>query len=1093
MPSLSRDLRRQLEKTIAGNNGARQVAEVGAEESLQHLAVDRPEPHSTSSPEVKALRNQLRAHGRQLGDKLDPQRGTQTIDHLKQAVAYEHWHRMLFARFLAENDLLLHPEHGVALSLDEVKEIALGLGRDWIELAAEYAQRMLLREVFRLDDPALRVPLSPETRLELEKLLDSLPKEVFKSDDSLGWVYQFWQNDAKDRVDAELKSGEKADADGIPAKTQLFTEDYMVQFLLENTLGAWWTAKRGSPELPGYSWSYLRLDSDGAPCAGSFGAWPKRAGELRFLDPCMGSGHFLTFALPILAKMRATEEGLTIVEALTAVLRENLFGLELDARCSQIAAFNLAITAWRLADRHFELPRLNLACSGLGINSQEESWSGLAGSDGRKQDLMRWLFDLFNNAPTFGSLIDPRSVGKPIIDAELADLMPLLDQALAAERKSDEDRELAIAAQGVIASTQVLAARFHLVATNVPYLKSGNQAPLLKDFCGENYSLGKPDLATCFVQRCLSFCLPGGTAALVSPQNWLFQPAYLRLRKKLLKEYEWNFLAELGPHAFETISGEVVKVSLAAITRSQTDRDHHFVGIEVATEPDAFAKANALKRKSMAPAPQFAQIDNPEHRIVISGPIEGVLLSAFAQSHKGITTNDDPRFVRRFWEMPRIFGGWEFHQSTVKTTLPYGGREQVLLYESGHGELRALARSQDRDRRRDMQGINAWGKFGIAVSCTGSLPVSLYTGEKFDTNVAVLIPHRVEDLPALYAFCKSPEFSSQVRRIDKALKVTNATLVKIPYEHERWSRAGSLETIPTPDSSDPTQWLFGGAVGSSEQPLQTAVARLLGYQWPRQTGSAFLGCADLSADGLVNATDSDGIVCLPPVAGADSAATRLRTILQIAFGPAFSSARLLQGKRSRSIEDWLRDEFFEEHCRLFDDLPFIWHVWDGVKDGFHALVNFHKLDGKNLEKLIYSYLGDWTSRQRQDLANGVDGADTRLAAAEYLQGELKKILDGEAPYDIFVRWKPLCRQPIGWDPDLNDGVRANIRPWITAARLYKAAKPGVLRVRPNISFTKDPGKEPIRNPKEFPWFNGSTDRINDCHLSLEEKRRARGL
>ena len=125
---------------------------------------------------------------------------------------------------------------------------------------------------------------------------------------------------------------------------------------------------------------------------------------------------------------------------------------------------------------------------------------------------------------------------------------------------------------------------------------------------------------------------------------------------------------------------------------------------------------------------------------------------------------------------------------------------------------------------------------------------------------------------------------------------------------------------------------------------------------------------------------------------------------------------------------------------FFSSVHFVWHIWDGLKDGFHALVNYHKLDRRNLEKLIFSYLGDWLTRQRQDVQNGVEGADTRLAAAEHLQGELKKILEGKEPYDIFVRWKPLEKQSIGWEPDLNDGVRMNIRPWITEAKLYRATK-----------------------------------------------------
>jgi hypothetical protein len=217
-------------------------------------------------------------------------------------------------------------------------------------------------------------------------------------------------------------------------------------------------------------------------------------------------------------------------------------------------------------------------------------------------------------------------------------------------------------------------------------------------------------------------------------------------------------------------------------------------------------------------------------------------------------------------------------------------------------------------------------------------------------------------------------------------------------------------------------------------------------------------------------------------------------LLSASFGSEWSSSLLSQLLgRSRTLEDWLRDDFFDEHCALFHQRPIVWHIWDGLKDGFHALVNYHKLDRRNLEKLIFSYLGDWLTRQRQDVQNGVEGSDRRLVAAENLQVELRKILEGEAPYDVFVRWKSLDKQPIGWEPDLNDGVRMNIRPWITEARLYKATKPGILRVTPKIDYASDRGKEPDRDRKEFPWFAASAVRRNDHHLSLDEKRRARGL
>jgi hypothetical protein len=385
-----------------------------------------------------------------LGDKRDSRRGDQAITHLKQAVAYEHWHRMLFARFLAENDLLLPPEHGVALSLGEVKELALNQQRDWIDLAADFAQQMLLSAVFRPDDPALRVPLPLEKRMELEAKLNSLPRELFLANDSLGWVYQFWQKDAKEEVN---RSGVKIGADELAPVTQLFTDDYMVLFLLHNTLGAWWTSKRKAehkdPILPGYQWTYLRLNQDGVPAAGSFDHWPKNAREITLIDPSMGSGHFLTFALPILVGFRMEEEGLTREQAVEAVIRDNLFGLEIDNRCTQIAAFNLALTAWRMVGYRL-LPKLNLACAGLGINAKEEDWISLAGDDSLLRETMRELYQLFSRGPVLGSLINPHKAGTQLFTARFDRARPLLENALAQEHQDFNIGELAVTARGLI-------------------------------------------------------------------------------------------------------------------------------------------------------------------------------------------------------------------------------------------------------------------------------------------------------------------------------------------------------------------------------------------------------------------------------------------------------------------------------------------------------------------------------------------------------------------------------------------------------------------------------------------------------------------
>src|SRR2546425_7971517 len=236
MASLPDTLRRRLEKTVVE---AREVAEAGARAAVERLAVGRSEAFAEMAPTERELRVQLRAHAQQLGDSRK-ESGEQGIHRLVVECAYEHWHRMLFARFLAENRLLIHPEHGVSVTLAECEELAAEAGeKDGWRLAGRFAGRML-PAIFRPDDPVFSVRFAPEHQQALEALLAALPNEVFTADDSLGWVYQFWQSKRKDEVN---KRGNKIGADELPSVTQLFTEDYMVEFLLDNTLGAWHAGK----------------------------------------------------------------------------------------------------------------------------------------------------------------------------------------------------------------------------------------------------------------------------------------------------------------------------------------------------------------------------------------------------------------------------------------------------------------------------------------------------------------------------------------------------------------------------------------------------------------------------------------------------------------------------------------------------------------------------------------------------------------------------------------------------------------------------------------------------------------------------------
>jgi hypothetical protein len=445
MSVLSGPLRKSLEAAV---KAARRAAEKGARAALKALAVDEADPHAGMNGEQKKFRNRLRVHGRQLGDERAERRGTQSIDRIVSECAYEHWHRLLFARFLAENALLIEPENNVAISLAECRELARGRRVDPLVLASSFAERML-PQIFRTGDPVLEVQLPPETRQELERLVEGLASDVFTASDSLGWCYQFWQADRREEVNA---AGNKIGADELPAVTQLFTEDYMVDFLLDNTLGAWHAGKvlatnpklaetaqsedelRRSIALPGCPWKYLRFiqgkNGKWTPAAGTFDGWPKPAKELTCLDPCMGSGHFVVAMFERLVALRMAEETLDNAAAVAAVIRDNLFGLEIDARCTQIAAFNLALAAWRRVG-HTTLPAMNLACSGLAPNTGEADWLAIAGDDYKLKSGMERLYGLFQKAAVLGSLINPRAGKGDLVEAGFHELQPLLEKALA--------------------------------------------------------------------------------------------------------------------------------------------------------------------------------------------------------------------------------------------------------------------------------------------------------------------------------------------------------------------------------------------------------------------------------------------------------------------------------------------------------------------------------------------------------------------------------------------------------------------------------------------------------------------------------------
>lgn len=1061
---LGSDLRKQLENVcVAG----RREAYSACRAVLEPWDVWGDRPPAFLDGEQRLLRRGLRARSAQLGDN------ERSIELLAAECAYEQWHRLLFARFLAENRLLIHPEFGAPISVAECDELAESLGEpDGWSVAARFAAE-ILPGIFRLDDPALQLRLTPDGLARLEGLVESLPPEVFAADDALGWVYQYWQSDKKDEVNASERKIGGAD---IGPVTQLFTENYMVRFLLENSLGAWWATRH--PESPLLKdWEYLRFDEDGAPAAGSFDGWPETVGEVTVMDPCCGSGHFLVEAFSMFWQMRAEEESLPAVAAQDAVLRDNLFGLELDPRCVQIAMFAVALTAWKAGGGWRELPTPNIACSGIPVKAPVDEWKALAGGDERLENALVRLHILFRDADTLGSLIDPKravEISDPtglqssFDDVEWDDIAPLLLAALTRETNDPAIAVLGADAIGIARAADYLSCRYTLVTTNPPYLGIRSQVSSLIDWVALWYPNATDELAYSFSERLEQ---QSETLAIVMPHGWLFMRSYTDFRVQYLRDRTWQFVGWLGAGAFEAISGEVVQPVLWISTH--TSGIDEFNSIDVANHPTRDTKAAGLREDAYSILRRSVALGSAGQVVAGSQSESPALptLAEYGEAATGLLTGDGEVFLRQFWELAAVDSDWQRLQSTP-SSAGAGGHQQVILWEDESGKLSrwaASVRHLNHAAQAWRRGKPLWGQRGIAVQMMGDLRATIYEGDRFDANVVVYCPDEKADLAAFVAFADSGALHDSIRTYYRKLGITVSTLLDCPFDLDHWRAVAEQQFpdgLPEAWSDDPTQWLFEGRPDVATEPLQVAVGRLLGYSWPEQPES----------DDLDELADEDGIVCLPSVVGERPAADRLEELLARSFDDTWSPGRAGEllaetGSKKKDLESWLRQDFFKHHCQVFKNRPFVWHIWDGRNDGFAALVNYHRLDRATLERLTYSYLGDWIERQQAAVADDVAGADARLAAAQGLQGKLALILEGEPPHDIYVRWKELHEQPVGWDPDINDGVRLNVRPFVEA---------GVLRHKFNVHWKKDRGKNP----------DGS-ERYNDFHYTVAEKQAVR--
>lgn len=535
---------------------------------------------------------------------------------------------------------------------------------------------------------------------------------VFSAPDALGWAYQYWNGEEKDRVFERVRTvkGSKiTGADIVPA-TQLYTEPYMVKFLVQNSLGAYWQQMHPESNLAD-GWDYYVRDADRAPVKA------KNVESMTFLDPACGSGHFLIEAFDLFYQMYVDEGKVTDPELICRrILEKNLFGIDIDERAVQIARAALWMKA---AERvpGFRFAPKNLIATNLRLppgKDHLEAFLSAHPEDAPLAPALATIFEGLAHADELGSLLQIEEPVRRVFSSlkgarqttfgdhggdddtwftppgtledwgvwQVGVVERLADHfAAEAERATPAEAFFSRSAGQALRLFDLLSQRYDVVATNPPFMGSTNMGPTIKKYVETHYPQGKRDLYAAFILRNLQFAKSGGKVAMVTQQSWMFLRSFAALRAMdeealamapkgaftgILRETSLEVLAHLGEHAFVDTAAAGAFVALFTLGNVVPKEGHQLTTFRLVGLNNAMDKKTALSSRSQQYKfnnKYFLKINNsPLIYWLTQGCLDALtcqsILYDIADVRQGMATTDNPRFLRFFWEIPASEKRW---------------------------------------------------------------------------------------------------------------------------------------------------------------------------------------------------------------------------------------------------------------------------------------------------------------------------------------------------------------------------------------------------------------------------------------------------
>lgn len=647
----------------------------------------------------------------------------------------------------------------------------------------------------------------------IQQMIELIPEDDWKDAvQIIGWLYQYYNSEKKDDVFAALKKNVKITKENIPAATQLFTPDWIVRYMVENSLGRLWLEGHpdvkeqllpteeeqsayaaGNHDPEDTKWHYYLEEAEQEPEVQAQLAEIRKEyaaltpDQLKVIDPCSGSGHILAYMFDVLMQIYESY-GYTTREAVASIVENNLYGLDIDDRAAQLAYFAVIMKA-RQYDRRFFSRGIQPHVYAIAESNHVDSFAleYFCNGDAKLKKAMDTIISELHDAKEYGS----------IITVSQQDWSALYDRFAEITEDINMSRETALRELlPLVQVAEALVQKYDAVVTNPPYMGSSGMSAKLTDFVKKNYPDSKSDLFAVFIEKCGLMAKRNGYQAMITQHSWMFLSSFEKLRTKLLSVDIVN-MAHLGARAFEEIGGEVVQTTSFVIRKSHiVDYKGKYCRlIEPTSQQGKEDMFLSCENRYTADQSNFLKIPgSPVAYWVSEALIRSFIekkIDMYGSTNNGFTTGDNERFLRVWSEVQYnkiCFDAISrnYAQESQKRWFPYnkggafrkwyGNNEYILNWFDDGADVKAYGHLVPRSLKYQFMKSISWSKISSSVA---SFKVK-DTGTMFDVAGLSLFPADNKNFYYLLALCNSSYAQKCLDFLSPTLNYETGHIASIP-------------------------------------------------------------------------------------------------------------------------------------------------------------------------------------------------------------------------------------------------------------------------------------------------------------------------